>query len=59
MNVSILDLEENTHDEIAKLASRDSREEVRALAADLRSAVDEERDSSEIVEAIRKAVANE
>lgn len=59
MNISILDIEDNTHDEISKLASRDSREEVRALGAELRSAVDAEQDSSEIVEAIRKAAANE
>lgn len=59
MNISIRDIEENTHDEIAKLAMRDSREEVRAPGAELRSAVDAEQDSSEIVEAIRKAAANE
>lgn len=59
MNITILDIEENTHDEIATLAHRDSREEVRALGAELRSAVDAELDSIEIVEALRKAVANE
>jgi hypothetical protein len=56
--MNTLDLEENTYDEIAKLASRDSREDVRELAAELRSAVDEDRDGAAIVEAMREVISH-
>lgn len=56
MRINLIDLNDLTHDELARECARDEREEIRALGHDLREAVDAEEDSDSIVEQIRAAL---
>ena len=53
MKITLSDIEEMTHDELATLASRDEREEIRNLATHLRRAVDTEVDGQCFVDEMR------
>lgn len=56
MKITLGDIEELTHDELATLASRDEREEIRNLATNLRRAVDAEINGQEFVDGMRMEI---
>ena len=56
MNTGLMDVGKMTHEELANLACRDSRPEVRVLGLELLDAVEWERDSSGIAAKLVKAI---